>query len=72
MSNVLEVEINPNIELNEYRIKGMPYDLKQHLLVTITIAMERYECDWKDLTWNIKINDGQPIINVKRIKTKKR
>ncbi len=66
MSNVLDVTINPDIQLDESKIKGMPYDLKQHLLVTITIAMERYKCDWPELSWSVKFNNGQPVISVKR------
>ena len=68
MGKVVEVTINPDIELDENRVKGMPYDLKQHLLITITVAMERYECDWTELTWGIKFYNGQPAINVKRRK----
>ena len=66
MSNVTEVEIDEDIVLDEERIKGMPDDLKGHLLVTMTIACKKYQCNWQGLTWNIKINNGQPIINVKR------
>ena len=67
MSNVLDVKINPDIELDESKIKGMPYDIKQHLLVTITIAMNKYKCDWQDLTWRVKYNNKElPIISVKR------
>ncbi len=62
----VEVTINPDIVLDENKTKGMPYALKQHLLATITIAMERYKCDWSDLTWRVKIYEGQPVINVKR------
>lgn len=63
MSNVKQVTIDPNIKLDENRIKGMPDDIKGRLLVTMTIAMERYECDWTDLRWAVK-PDG--IISVKR------
>ena len=66
MGKVLDVTINPNIKLDESKIKKMPYDLKQHLLIMITIAMERYKCDWTELSWNIKFYDGQPVINVKK------
>ena len=68
MGKVLEVVINPDIELDENRVKDMPYRLKQHLLITITVAMDRYKCDWRDLTWSIKFYNGQPVINVKRKK----
>lgn len=63
---VLDVTINPDIVLDETKIKGMPYDIQQHLLVTMTIAMERYECGWRDLLWSVKFNDGQPVISVKK------
>ena len=66
MGRVLNVTINPDIKLDESKIKKMPYDLKQYLLITITIAMERYECDWTELTWSIKFYDNQPVINVKK------
>ena len=66
MDNVLDVVINPDILLNEKAIKNMPDDLKQHLLVTMTIACERYECDWRELTWKIKFYNGQPVISVKK------
>ena len=63
---ILEVKIDKSIELNEKQTKGMPEDLKGHLLVTMTIASKKYKCHWSDLTWSIKFNNGQPIINVKR------
>ncbi len=72
MDKVIDIEINPDIVLDKDKIKGMPYDLKQHLLVTITIAMERYECDWRELVWSIKFYDGQPVISVKRKKKPKK
>ena len=68
MSKVLDITINPDIKLDENKIKGMPYDLKQHLLVTITIAMERYKCNWTELAWSVKFCNGQPVIYVKRRK----
>ncbi len=68
MDNILKVAINPDIELDENRVKDMPYNLKQHLLITITVAMDRYDCDWRDLTWSVKLYDNQPVINVKRKK----
>jgi hypothetical protein len=66
MSNVLEVEIDESIILDEDRTEGMPEDLKGHLLVTMTIAVKKYECHWTDLTWSIEFSNGQPIIRVKR------
>lgn len=66
MGNVVDVAINPDIQLDEKAVKNMPYGLKQHLLITITVAMERYNCDWRDLTWSVKPYDGQPVISVKR------
>ena len=68
MGKVLDVIINPDIQLDENKVKGMPYELKQHLLVTITIAMERYDCDWTELIWSVKFYEGQLVINVKRKK----
>ncbi|KKM79834.1 hypothetical protein LCGC14_1345950 [marine sediment metagenome] len=67
MAKVLDVKIDPDIELDETKIKGMPYDLKQHLLITMTIAMDRYDCDWRALTWRVKYNtEGLPVISVKK------
>lgn len=67
MDNVLDVTINPDIVLDESKIKGMSYDIKQNLLITITIAMERYGCDWRELIWSVKFNKEQmPVISVKR------
>lgn len=66
MGKVLDVTINPDIELDESKTKGMPYDLKQHLLVTMTIATERYDCDWTELIWSVKFYEGQPVINVRK------
>ncbi|KKN77222.1 hypothetical protein LCGC14_0362000 [marine sediment metagenome] len=63
MNGVLEFTTNPDIVLDENRIKGMPADIKQRLLDTMTIAMDRYDCDWTELTWSVK-PDG--IISVKK------
>ena len=62
MDNVLEVEINPDIVLDESRIKGMPDDIKGRLLVTMTMACERHDCDWTELTWRV---DKNAVIYVK-------
>lgn len=67
MGKVLDVTINPDIILDESRIKDMPYNIKQHLLITITIAMERYNCDWRELVWSVKFDkERMPVISVKR------
>ena len=63
MNGVLDVTIDPDIELDENRIKGMPDDIKGRLLVTMTMACERYDCHWTELTWTVK-RDG--VIHVKR------
>ncbi len=63
MGNVLEFTTNPDIVLDEVRIKGMPPDIKQRLLDTMTIGMERYDCDWTELTWKVKPGG---IISVKK------
>lgn len=56
MDNVLQVTINPDIVLDESRIKDMPDDIKGRLLTTITIACDKYNCDWTDLTWRVDKN----------------
>ncbi len=67
MPNVLDVKINPDIQLDEKCTKNMPYDIRQNLLITITIAMERYKCDWRELLWSVKFNkERMPVISVKR------
>ncbi len=66
MSNVLEIKIDTDIQLEESKVVGMPYGLRQHLLATMTIAMEKYDCHWKELAWKIKFNNGQPIIYVRK------
>ena len=63
MSNVLDVAINPDIVLNERYTKNMPDEIKGRILVTMTIAMERYDCDWTELTWKVDKNN---VISVKR------
>lgn len=65
MSNVLEVVIDPDIKLDPDRIIDMPEDVKGNLLTVITIQAKKYNCDWTDLTWEVKIIAGEPIIKVK-------
>ncbi|MHC4322705.1 MAG: hypothetical protein ACYSUX_00365 [Planctomycetota bacterium] len=66
MANVVNVTIDPKIELDEDRIKGMPDNIKQSLLITMTMAAQRYNCDWRDLSWSVKFPGGQPVISVKK------
>lgn len=66
MSNVREIEIDETIELDEKSTAGMPDELKGHLLTTMTIACEKYDCHWSELTWSIEFLNSQPIIKVKR------
>ena len=74
MANVLDIKIDESIVLDEKRLvngkgKRMPLDIQDHVKVTITIAAERYNCHWSELTWNVrfdKSNPGQPIISVKK------
>lgn len=66
MGNVLQVEIDKSIILPE-SCDNMPPDLKQHLLITMTIACERYDCSWQDLRWAVKYDSaGNPYIKVKK------
>ena len=69
MGKVLNITIDPDIELNEERTKNMPDSIKQPLLVTITMAMEKYDCDWRELVWSVKYYNGQPVISVKKAKS---
>lgn len=65
MNNVLTPTINPDIELDPRYTENMPDSIKQPLLITITMAMQKYNCDWRDLKWSIKYFNGQPVISVK-------
>lgn len=62
MNGVLDIEIDPNIVLDEKVIKDMPDDIKTRLLATLTLGMERYDCDWTELTWKV---EPSGIIKVK-------
>ena len=66
MGNVIDVTIDPDIVLDESRIKDMPDSIKGNLLATMTIACERYDCHWTELTWSVKMMSGQPVIHVKK------
>ena len=74
MPEVLDVKIDESIVLDPKRLinkKGsvMPDDIQDHVKVTMTIAAERYNCHWSELTWTVKFdpsNPGMPIISVKR------
>ena len=63
MDNVLQVEIDPDIKLDERFTRNMPDDIKGRLLVTITMACEKYKCHWTELTWTV---NKDRIISVKR------
>ena len=63
MDNVLEFKTNPDIVLDPEATEGMPADIKQRLLDTLTLGMQRYGCDWTELEWRV---DGNGVISVKR------
>lgn len=65
MGKVINVTIDENIILDERHTRNMPDSIKQPLLITITMAMQRYNCDWQDLEWSVKYYNGQPVISVK-------
>ena len=65
MGKIINVTIDEDIELDPRHTKNMPDSIKQPLLITITMAMQRYNCDWRDLKWSVKYYDGQPVISVK-------
>ncbi len=60
---VLELDINPDIVLDEEKTKGMPDDIRGRLLVTMTIACSKYNCHWTDLAWRVYPNEN---ISVKK------
>ena len=72
MGKVLDIKIDPDIVLDEKRLvnstgKRMPEPIIQNVLITMTIAAERYDCDWRELTWNVRFNEERmPVISVKR------
>ena len=68
MSNVLEITIDPDIVLDEDRIKGMPDNIKGNLLATMTHYCEKHDCHWTELIWDVKMNNNQPIIYVNKRK----
>ena len=65
MGNVITPTINTDIILDEDRIRNMPDNIKQPLLITITMAEEKYNCSWRELQWSVKYPGGQPVICVK-------
>lgn len=65
MGKVINVTIDESIELDPKDTKNMPDYIKQNVLITITMAMQTYNCDWRDLAWSVKYYNGQPIISVK-------
>ena len=65
MGKVINVTIDEDIVLDPVHTKNMPDSIKQPLLITITMAMQRYDCDWRDLEWSVKYYNGQPVISVK-------
>lgn len=68
MGNVLKFDIDPDISLDESRIKGMSDNIKGNLLVTMTLAAKKYDCHWTELVWKVKMNEGQPVIYVNKRK----
>ena len=63
MDNVLQVEIDPDIKIIGKNIDKMPDEIKDRLLITMTIACGKYDCHWTELTWEVKPNR---VISVKR------
>ena len=68
MGNVLEFDIDLDIKLDESRTKDMPDNIKGNLLATMTAYCKRHKCHWKELTWSVKMPDGQPVIYVNKRK----
>lgn len=54
MDNVLDIEIDPEIEIVGKNVDKMPDEIKNRLLATMTIACQRYKCHWTELTWEVK------------------
>lgn len=65
-TNVLEITINPDIELDESRIVGMSDNLKGHLHTMLTHSAKKHNCHWTNLDWDVKMVDKQPVISVKK------
>ena len=60
MSKVLHIDINPDIVLPD-TCDNMPDELRGQLLVTMSHAMNIYDCKQEDLRWSVK----KGIIRVK-------
>ena len=66
MSNVLKFDIDPDIQLDESRVKDMPDNIKGNLLAVLTLKAKKENCHWTELEWSVKMVGSQPIISVKR------
>ena len=67
MSNVVEVQIDPEIVLDPVRTANMPDQVRGGLLVAMTLACKKYDCLWTNLTWEVKLVNNEPIIKVKHV-----
>ena len=65
MSNVIEIQSNEHIKLDESRTKGMPENLKGHLIAVISYKARKHKCHWSEIVWSVDMVAGQPIIKVK-------
>ncbi len=66
MDNVVKVEIDPDIKLDERYTKKMSEYIKDNILITMTMFCDREKCGWRELTWRVWYENGQPIISVKK------
>ena len=63
----MKIKIDESIVLPDICDK-MSEDLRQHLLMALTDASERYECSYTELRWKVQIDptNKMPIISVRK------
>ena len=54
MPSVIEIQRNEHIKLDEERTKGMPDDLKGHLIAMISYKARKCGCHWSEIIWSVK------------------
>ena len=65
MGKVIDVTIDPDIVLDEKHTQGMSDYIKDNVKITLTMAAQKYNCHWSELTWKVEFVDGMPVIEVK-------
>ncbi len=63
---VIDLEIDPDIELSGKNIDKMPESIEQPLLATITRFCATNDCHWQEVTWRVVFVENQPVIYVNK------